>query len=372
MTDFTQQDYRCMARAMQLARRGEFTARPNPMVGCVLAVGEEIVGEGWHEEAGGPHAEVAALLVAADRARGATAYVTLEPCAHTGRTGPCADALITAGVGRVVAALQDPFPAVAGQGFAKLRAAGVTVDVGLMQDAARALNRGFLSRIERRRPFVRLKMASSLDGATAMSAGESQWITGTAARHDVQRLRALSGAVLTGAGTVKADDPLLNVRDPFPGGRQPLRVLLDSRLTIDHRARMLHDDTATLVFCIDDSDGGRFAATNAEIVKVVANDGKPSLQAVFEELTVRHVNDLLVEAGPTLAGNLLMANLVDELVIYQAAHIMGSQTKGLVATPNWTQLLDRLPLRVVDRRVVGTDLRITAVPAARPTTHTGR
>lgn len=359
-----------MARALQLARRGEFTARPNPMVGCVLAVGEEIIGEGWHAEAGGPHAEAAALLAAADRARGATAYVTLEPCAHTGRTGPCADALIRAGVKRVVAAVQDPFPAVAGQGFAKLRAAGMAVDVGLMQDAARDLNRGFLSRIERGRPFVRLKMASSIDGATAMTDGTSQWITGAAARHDVQRLRALSGAVLTGAGTARADDPQLTVRDTFPGGRQPLRVLLDSRLTIEQRARMLQDGTATLVFCVDDSDRERFAATNAEIVKVAAKDGRPSLPAVLEELASRQVNDLLVEAGPTLAGSLLMADLVDELVIYQAAHIMGSQTRGLVVTPDWTKLLDRLPLRITDRRVVGSDFRITAEPAARPA-HTG-
>src|SRR6478672_10279328 len=231
MTMFTATDHAFMARALRLAERGTYTTRPNPMVGCVLAQGDEAVGEGWHQRKGGPHAEVFALQAAGDRAKGATAYVTLEPCAHTGSTGPCAEALIAAGVARVVGAMRDPFPQVDGAGFERLRAAGIAVEEGLMEAEARELNRGFLSRIERGRPWFRIKLAMSLDGRTAMASGDSKWISGEPARRDVHRWRARSGAIVTGAGTVLADDPQLTVRlesgeDVVP----PLRVVLDPGL----------------------------------------------------------------------------------------------------------------------------------------------
>ncbi|MCB1844058.1 MAG: bifunctional diaminohydroxyphosphoribosylaminopyrimidine deaminase/5-amino-6-(5-phosphoribosylamino)uracil reductase RibD [Halioglobus sp.] len=355
-----------MARALQLARRGIYSAHPNPRVGCVLAVGGEIVAEGWHALTGKAHAEVLALEAASGRARGATAYLTLEPCAHTGRTGPCADALIAAGIRRVVAAMRDPFIQVAGNGFEKLRAAGLSVDVGLMQDEARALNRGFLSRVERSRPWVRLKMATSLDGATAMLNGESRWITGEASRRDVQRLRAQSGAILTGVGTVNADDPALTLRDDYAASPQPLRAVVDSRLSINRDARLLQDGGITVLFCTDDGDREGIPGASAEIVRTPANDGRPSLAAVLRNLAERKINDVLVEAGPTLTGSLLTAGLVDELVIYQAPHIMGSETRGLAATPGWSRLADRLQLQVTDRRAIGADTRITAVPTIPP------
>ncbi|HZH42963.1 MAG TPA: bifunctional diaminohydroxyphosphoribosylaminopyrimidine deaminase/5-amino-6-(5-phosphoribosylamino)uracil reductase RibD, partial [Lysobacter sp.] len=236
---YTATDHALMARALRLAEHGAYTTKPNPMVGCVIAHGADVVGEGWHERAGEPHAEVHALRQAGARARGATVYVTLEPCAHTGRTGPCADALIEAGVSRVVAAMRDPFPQVAGAGFERLRAAGIAVEVGLMETQARALNRGFLSRIERGRPWVRVKLAASLDGRSALASGESKWISGEASRRDVQRWRARAGAILTGAGTVLADDPSLTVRleddTPFVA---PLRVVLDPGLATVARGRV--------------------------------------------------------------------------------------------------------------------------------------
>lgn len=371
MTEFTQLDYRHMARALQIARRGLYSAHPNPRVGCVLVAGGESVGEGWHALTGAAHAEVLALEAAAGRARGATAYLTLEPCAHTGRTGACADALIAAGVGRVVAAMRDPFPQVAGNGFEKLRAAGISVDIGLMQDEARELNRGFLSRVERGRPWVRLKMASSLDGATAMLSGESRWITGAAARRDVQRLRAQSGAILTGVGTVNADDPALTLRDDFAGMPQPMRAIVDSRLSINRNAKLLQDGGRTVLFCADDSRREDAADLDTEIVKLPARGGRPSLLAVLRHLAEREINDVLVEAGPTLAGGLLMAGLVDELVIYQAPHIMGTETRRLAVTPGWSRLADRLQLRVTDRRAIGADLRITALPTASFADNTG-
>ncbi len=362
MTPFTTVDYRHMARALQLARRGLYSTQPNPRVGCILASGAEQIAEGWHQRAGEAHAEIAALAVAGKRARGSVAYVTLEPCAHHGRTGPCAEALIAAGVSRVVAAMPDPNPQVAGAGFDKLRAAGISVEVGLLQAAARKLNQGFLSRFERGRPFVRLKLATSLDGATAMLNGESQWITSAAARRDVQRLRAEAGAVLSGIGTVAADDPSFTVRDERFGNRQPLRAIVDSSLSISVTAKLLREPGATVLYCVDNSNASSLAASNVDIVKIAAEDDWVSLGAVLEDLAQREINDVLVEAGPTLAGSLLTANLVDELVIYQAPHIMGSESRSLAVTPEWTQLANRLGLHVVDRRAVGCDWRLTAVP----------
>jgi len=351
-----------MARALALAVRGLYTTHPNPRVGCVLVADGRIVGEGWHAATGEPHAEVHALETAGPAARGATAYVTLEPCAHHGRTGPCCEALVAAGVGRVVAAMRDPHPSVAGKGLAALEAAGIATGTGLMEDAARRLNAGFLSRIERGRPFVRLKLAASLDGAVAMASGESRWITGEAARADVQRLRARSDAILTGSGTMLADDPSLTVRTPGLVRRQPLRVVVDSRLRTPPSAQLLSEPGETLIACADDAKREPLAAAGAEVARVAADGERVSLPALFELLAARPVNEVLVEAGPVLAGRLLESKLVDELVIYQAPHIMGSQTRGFAETPGWSTLADRMELEVTDRRAVGADIRITAVP----------
>ncbi len=370
MTAFSRNDNAHMARALQLAEQGKYTARPNPMVGCVFVKGDNIVGEGWHQRAGEAHAEINALQAAADRAAGASVYVTLEPCAHHGKTPPCAEALINARVARVVVAMQDPYEAVAGRGLEMLRAAGIDVQVGLMATAAAALNEGFTSRATRGRPFVRLKVAASLDGAIAMNNGESQWITGPAARDDVQRLRARSGAVMTGIGTVLADDPSLNVRSAaLPASiTQPLRVVLDSSLRMPLSAAMLTLPGTTLL-CYsghgngDGADPSGLVAAGAEVWRCGANAAGVDARAVLEELARREVNDVLVEAGPALAGHLLENQLADELVIYQSPHIMGSETQRMFDTPTFRSLSDRLRLDIVDARRVGDDTRITARPA---------
>ena len=364
MSAFTSADCEMMARALQLARRGIYSAHPNPRVGCVLAKGGQIVAEGWHQETGEAHAEVNALNAAGAAAQGSTAYVTLEPCSHHGRTPPCAEALVAAGVSAVVVAMEDPNPQVAGAGLEILRAAGIEVRSGLMQETARSLNEGFVSRVSRGRPFVRLKMAASLDGGTAMASGESQWITGEAARRDVQRLRASSGAILTGVTTVLADDPSLTVREESiaTGDAQPIRVIVDSNLRTPATAKMLSLPGKTIIFCIDDSNAQALAATGVMVIAVSAKAGRPDLQAVLHELGALAVNDLLVESGPTLAGSLLMAGLVDELVIYQAPHMMGSESRGMATTPEWQELEQRLALEIADVRKIGNDLRITARP----------
>jgi diaminohydroxyphosphoribosylaminopyrimidine deaminase/5-amino-6-(5-phosphoribosylamino)uracil reductase len=359
---FTPDDNAHMARALQLAARGRYTAYPNPMVGCVLVRDGEVVGEGWHEAAGEPHAEINALSAAGERARGATAYVSLEPCAHHGKTPPCSTALVEAGIVRVVAAMEDPFEEVRGRGLQHLRDAGVETAVGLMQDVARTLNAGFLSRVRRGRPFVRLKMAASIDGAMAMKCGESQWITGEAARADVQKLRARSGAIMTGIGTVLEDDPSLTVRDTNldTRGRQPLRVVLDSRLRMSPAAAMLSLPGATLVCCVGDCEAAPLEKAGAEIQRFGAHGDVVNVFEVLAALAEREINDLLVEAGPKLAGYLLEKELIDELVIYQSPHIMGSNTRGMFDTPNWTVLADRQALEITDVRRVGKDTRITA------------
>lgn len=366
MTGMTATDSAHMAHALRLAVRGRYTAHPNPMVGCVLANNGDVVGEGFHARTGEAHAEVVALRSAGDLARGATAYVTLEPCAHHGKTPPCADALIDAGVSKVVVAMLDPFAAVAGQGIERLEAAGIDVCVGLMQSAATDLNAGYLSRVTRDRPFVRLKLAASIDGAIAMASGASQWITGPAARADVQRLRASAGAIVTGIGTVLADDPSLTVRaaEIDTGGLQPLRVVLDSQLRMPPAAAMLTHAGTTLI--CHASDAGGTAQTlqdaGAELLSCKLSGGRVEVKQVLAELAERGVNNVLVEAGPELAGYFLEHELVDELVIYQAPHMMGSQTLGLVTTPSWQSLSDRLALNVTDVRRVGSDTRITAIP----------
>lgn len=359
---YSPDDSAYMARALQLAARGRYSARPNPMVGCVLVNNGEVVGEGWHEQAGGPHAEINALEEAGDKANGAVAYVSLEPCAHHGKTPPCTEALIAAGISNVIAAMHDPFGEVAGRGLETLNEAGVETSVGLMQAAAEALNAGFVSRVSRGRPFLRLKIAASIDGAIAMEDGESQWITGPEAREDVQELRARSGAIMTGIGTVLADDPSLNVRSSSieTHGIQPLRVVLDSRLRMPLTAGMLALPGETLVCCTGECDASRLRDAGAEVQEFGAHGDVVNVFEVLAALAEREINDILVEAGPRLAGYLLEKDLIDELVIYQSPHIMGSNTRGMFTTPAWSALADRKTLHITDTRRIGSDTRITA------------
>ncbi|MEP6939200.1 MAG: bifunctional diaminohydroxyphosphoribosylaminopyrimidine deaminase/5-amino-6-(5-phosphoribosylamino)uracil reductase RibD [Rudaea sp.] len=356
-----------MARALRLAERGLYTTMPNPRVGCVIAVGDEVVGEGWHERAGGPHAEVVALRAAGARARGATAYVTLEPCSHFGRTPPCADALIAAGVGRVVAASQDSNPRVAGGGFVALRAAGIAVETGLLSAPARELNRGFFARVERSRPWLRIKLATSLDGRTALANGESKWITGDAARADVQRWRARSSAILTGSGTALADDPRLTVRAELRGHDgacvddpvAPLRVVLDSRLRVPASAQLLDGSARTLLLHAADArvDDARFERVECE---AIAGDpqGRLDLGAALAALARRGANEVQVEAGPTLCGALLGAGLVDELLLYVAPTLLGDRARAMFALAELTSMAELQRWRVVERRMLGNDERI--------------
>lgn len=362
MSAFSAHDHAHMARALQLAGRGAFTTRPNPMVGCVIADGGRVLGEGWHERAGEPHAEVMALRAAGGRAAGATAYVTLEPCAHHGRTPPCADALVAAGITRVVAACRDPFHQVAGQGFAKLEAAGVTVEFGLMEAAARHLNRGFFSRIERGRPWVRVKLGMSLDGRTAMADGTSKWITSEASRADVMRWRARSGAILTGIGTVLADDPKLTVR--LPEGEAfipPLRVVLDARGRLPAGAGLLTDGAApTLAVHGEDMVPDYGDEVDAFAVRRV--EGGLDLGAVLAQLGQRGVNELQVEAGATLSGALVAAGLVDELLLYVAPVLLGERGRPLLAGVTPASMAERLGFRLLDSRQLGPDLRLLLGP----------
>lgn len=365
-----------MARAVELARRGLYTTDPNPRVGCVLVRAGDVVGEGWHCYAGGPHAEAAALEQAGARARGATAYVTLEPCSHHGRTPPCAQGLIEAGVSRVVAAMSDPDPRVAGRGLETLRAAGVGVECGLLEAEAEALNPGFVSRHRRGRPLVRCKLAMTLDGRTAAASGESRWITGGEARRDVQRLRARSSAVMVGAGTVLSDDPALTVRpDSFDPGEmspatdaheitQPLRVILDSRLRIPLDARLLRQPGRVLIATTaDDSDKAEgLRAAGAEVIALPDARGRVDTAALLAHLAGLQVNEVLLEAGAVLSGAMLEAGLVDELVIYAAPTLLGDRARGLFTLPGVSALDQAIRLDIRDVRAVGGDWRITAVP----------
>ena len=360
---FTSTDHALMTRALRLAERGAFTTRPNPMVGCLIAHGEDVVGEGWHQRKGGPHAEVFALQAAGERAKGATAYVTLEPCAHTGNTGPCADALIAAGVARVVAAMRDPFPQVDGAGFEKLRAAGIVVESGLMEAQARELNRGFLSRIERGRPWLRVKLASSLDGRSAMASGDSKWISGEASRRDVQQWRARSGALLTGAGTVLADDPQLTVRlDDGSEFVPPLRVVLDPGLATVARGRVREGDAPTLYLHAPEAKPPR--GLQAEHASVPVRNGRFDLDAVLRLLASHGINEVQVEAGATLAGAFLAAGLVDELLLYIAPVLLGERARPLFEGLHIDAMTERLQLHAVDSRRIGDDHRLLLRPVA--------
>jgi diaminohydroxyphosphoribosylaminopyrimidine deaminase/5-amino-6-(5-phosphoribosylamino)uracil reductase len=365
---FSDVDAMHMAQALRLAERGLYTTQPNPRVGCVIAHGEWVVGKGWHERAGEPHAEVHALREARDQARGATAYVTLEPCAHHGRTPPCADALIAAGVGRVVIAAEDPFPQVAGQGIAKLRAAGITVESGLMRDVAREINIGFFSRIERHRPWVRVKLAMSLDGRTALANGESKWITGEAARADVQRWRARSSAILTGVGTVLADNPQLTVRWPAEAEPSvtysPWRVILDRHLRTPAGSHVLDGQTPTLVLHAASAKATDDRFARVECIAIAEHHEALDLGAVLALLAGRGCSELHVEAGPTLCGALFAAGLADELLIYMAPVLLGDTARPLLALPPLAEMTARWKLSVQDTRTVGQDLRLRLRPAA--------
>lgn len=381
MTSFSSCDHALMARALRLAEHGLATTRPNPRVGCVIANGDRVVGEGWHRQAGGPHAEVLALRAAAIDAHGATAYVTLEPCGLHGRTPPCADALIAAGIARVVVASEDMAQR-GGGAFDRLRAAGIVVETGLMRDAARELNRGFFSRIERDRPWIRLKLAMSLDGRTALADGRSKWITSEAARADVQRWRARSCAILTGSGTVLADDPRLTVRvsaqEPGfietganPGVAEgpcidvvpPLRVVLDSALRTPRGARVLDGSAPTLFVHAADARPAdeRFAQVERTVVERHANG--LDLGAMLGLLAARGINEVQVEAGPTLCGALFAAGLVDELLLYVAPVLLGDSARPLLALPALADMASRWRLRTIDERAIGDDRRMLLRPA---------
>lgn len=364
-------DPRFMGRALQLAARGRATSHPNPRVGCVVVKGGVIVGEGFHLRAGEAHAEVLALKAAGDKAEGADVYVSLEPCSHTGRTGPCVEALLQAKVGRVIAAMRDPNPKVAGQGLEKLRAAGIPVVVGLMQTAARELNRAFVHRHETGRPFVRLKLAASLDGRTAMASGESQWITDEPARQDVHRLRAESGAILTGSATVRADNPAMTVRLPVPDDhpqpqwRQPTRLVIDSRLLSPVKAKIWEPGARRIVLTAVNDPIKRDALERMGVEVLTlppADDGSVPLSAALQTIAACDINELLLECGPRLAGAFLQAQLVDELVLYQAPMLMGDAARPLASLPGLDRLGDAVRLEWQSVRKVGKDLRIVATP----------
>lgn len=369
MSTFSSADQQFMAQAIRLATHGIYTTDPNPRVGCVVVQDNQIVGEGWHERAGEPHAEVRALAQAGDRARGATVYVNLEPCAHHGRTPPCSKALIKAGVKRVVAALEDPNPLVAGRGIAELKAAGITTALGLMAGDASALNPGFLKRMRTHRPYVRCKLAMSLDGRTAMASGESRWITDVPARIDVQRLRARSSAVMIGIGTVLTDDPLGTVRSEllgaeYPSGavRQPLRVIVDPHLSIPEQARVLTAPGRSLI--VTNSDDIEIAdnlrSRGTEVVILPGYQDRIDLAALLNLLGNREINEVLLETGATLSGAMLQAGLIDELIIYIAPLILGNNARGLFQLPGLEQLAQAYQLEIIDLRAVGRDWRITA------------
>lgn len=348
-----------MARALQLARQGLYTTDPNPRVGCVLVKDGEILGEGWHQWAGLDHAEVAALNNTPDT-QGATAYVTLEPCSHFGRTPPCCDALIKAGVSRVVVAMQDPNPLVAGQGLQRLRSAGIEVTSGVLEEDAQRLNRGFIKRMTQQRPWVRSKLAMSLDGRTAMASGESKWITSAQARADVQRLRAESSAILTGINTVLADDPALTARVDTEVV-QPIRVVLDSRLAMPINAQLVNCPGRTLILTSSTDDDKKQALQQVgfEVYEIVEHQGRLDLRQVMTFLAEQQINEVLVEAGSTLNGALLAENLVDEWVIYMAPCVLGDQGRGLFAVPGMSKMADKKNLNLADIRQVGPDLKLT-------------
>ena len=361
---WSEQDTRYMARAMQLARQGWCSTHPNPRVGCVLVKDDQIVGEGFHERAGTAHAEVHALKQAGDAAHGATAYVTLEPCSHHGKTPPCADALIQAGVARVVAAMTDPNPQVAGAGLQRIAEAGISVESGLLEQDAEALNPGFIKRMQKKQPFVRLKMAMSLDGRTSMASGESQWITGPDARADVQKLRAGASAVLTGSGTALHDNPRLTVRDEALLAQrqsQPVRVVLDKTAALSGNEALFNKDAQVLYFYGASTTLNTALSSKAHVdcVTLPLNEsGYFDLSVLLTILAEREMNEVLVECGSGLAGAFIEQSCVDELIIFMAPQLMGSAARPLAdfAVEHMAQAKH---LDLVDTRMVGKDIKLT-------------
>ena len=358
--DFSPEDFQFMARALRLAERGLYTTTPNPRVGCVLVRDGRVVGEGWHERAGEAHAEVAALKTAGVTAAGATAYVTLEPCSHQGRTPPCTDVLIAAKVARVVAAMQDPNPLVSGGGIATLRAAGIIAEVGVLENQARELNIGFVSRMTRARPWMRVKIAASLDGKTALRNGVSQWVTGPDARRDGHRWRARSCAIMTGIGTLKDDDPQLTVRD-IETSRQPLRIVVDSRLRIAPEAKLLDGGAVLVATATHDANKARALEEKGASIVVLPNpEGKVDLLRLTQYLAGLGINEVLVEAGMNLDSALLRAGVVDELLLYLAPHLLGNAGRGMLDLGELTEMGRKLELQIQDTRMIGPDMRLLA------------
>lgn len=358
---FSADDHQFMSRALYLAKNGIYTTAPNPNVGCVLVKDGEVVGEGWHQKAGGAHAEINALMQAGKNAEGATAYVTLEPCCHHGKTPPCTDALIKAKVKRVVAAMIDPHSKVAGQGLKQLESAGILVEQGLLEEQAKSLNLGFIKRMQKGLPYVRCKLAMSLDGRTAMASGESKWITSAAAREDVQRLRAMSAAIVTGVGTVLMDDPSMTVR--LEGiDSQPLRVVVDTNLSMPTNAKMLKEKGKTVLMTCsaDEHVIQALKDAGADIHMMPYCNTSVDLKSVLEQLSDMHINDVLLETGATLSGAMLQAGLIDELIIYMAPILMGNEARGLFSLPGLESMQDKIELDIIEHRLVGQDIRITA------------
>lgn len=354
---FSTDDHLYMAQALRLAEKGLYTTTPNPRVGCVIVKDGTVVGEGWHERAGQAHAEVNALQQAGAQAQGATVYVTLEPCSHHGRTPPCVDALVAAGVARVVVAMNDPNPKVSG--LSVLEARGIQIETDLMSAQARELNIGFVSRMERDRPWLRCKMAASLDGGTALSNGASQWITSEPARLDVQRWRARSCAILTGVGTVLADDPQMTVR-ALEIGRQPLRVIVDSNLRTPSSAKVLQGGALVVCAKLEEKAAAALQAVGAEILMLPNPQGKVDLEALMRELATRGINELHVEGGSQLNGVLLELGLIDELLLYMSPVLLGGEARAMFDAPVLTEMAQGRKLNIQELTHIGQDIRIRA------------
>ena len=368
---FSSDDYRFMARALQLAEKGRYTTQPNPRVGCVLVRNNQVIGEGYHRLAGQPHAERVALANVTEKTEGATAYVTLEPCCHHGKTPPCTEALIEAKVSRVVVAMKDPNSLVAGNGIKKLHQAGIDVSCGLLEDQAKALNPGFIKRMSLGLPFVRCKLATSVDGKTAMANGESVWITSEASRRDVQYLRAQSSAIMTGSGTVRHDNPSLNVRltgqelrlDEDLPVYQPVRVILDTTLQTPVDAKIFKQPGRVLIYCGNEryenaTKYTKHSGSNVTVVPVDLHNEKLVIEQVLKDLAEREINEVLLETGATLAGAAINAGLIDELIVYQAPSLMGHDARPLVVLPGIDSMSEKINMRLIDQRQVGPDQRM--------------